>query len=305
MQEDRDEWITLFNGYPYLSDIFCNLNEWLEYAFRFQKIYGNLSDASTALCNIAEYYQYINLLYSRIPKRRKNVNLLGVSTIPNSKKEDNGFPERQYKRYEDVIALLMTISLIEKLSSKTQYLTFGEWIKKNNLQCDKPQKAWDTYNQEYGCSKKFRAFFTSDSFLTKEQKISLVRSITFGANGQTVPLFCYSEKCAGRKYHCLYNNADCIASRDKTVLKKALKELANFLYVLRSKFVHDACMFTLADTGNDSFVFEYFPYRFQFSKVPKEFDGFLFISLNVILLKQVLDSNFKKLLDYFIDNNSV
>jgi hypothetical protein len=161
-------------------------------------------------------------------------------------------------------------------------------------------KAYQSYNEEFGCSRKFRNFFASDIFLTKKEKLMLLRSVTIGAK----PLFCYSEQCGEIKQICaLRTDNNCLLFTDEKALKKALSEYANFLYILRNRFIHNACMFSLADTYDGALVLTEIPYKFRFSKQPPDFTGFLFLNLSVIELRNILNRNFKKLLDYHISNN--
>ncbi len=304
MQGTKKEWLELYYGFPYLSDIYSK-REWLTYAAKFGEFYGDFGKASDALCDISAYYQYLNLLLTNIPnhkqKRMMNPNLLGVSVIPNSMDGDDFLAQPMYERYEDVLCLIMIISLIERLSSKEEYLTFSEWIAKTKSENLKLVEACNRYNDRFGCNHKFRNFFTSKEFLTKKQKLRLLRSITNGSD----PLFCYSVKCGETKRNCMFKpENECLLIKNEPFLKRALNEFANFLYQLRNRFVHNACMFNLADTYEDAYVFTDIPYKFRYQKTHAEYKGFVFIGLSVIELKQILNCNFKKLLTYHVSYDS-
>jgi hypothetical protein len=285
--------------FPFFKEIYSSEDEMLSYGLKFQQIYGSYQKAFYEFYSISHFYRSIRLLL-------KSEDLV----------EKKGFHERfleyQYKKNEDILSLIMMISLIEKLSSQKDYLSFSEWIEQKNLENGKVLEAWNKYNEEFGCSHKFRNFFTSQQYLSKKEKLHLLRSIQYfveSENGskQTVPLFCYDKaRCGKRQHGCQFDSYDCSAFNDEKIIKIALKEFANFLYELRNRFVHNAHMFMLseeyAEYSGQSALADYIDYRFRYIKRPN-FKNQVIITLSALHLKGILDANFKKLLDSYIAAN--
>ena len=225
----------------------------------------------------------------------------------------------------DFLKLIMLISLIEKLNSKSAFLTFPEWLKKIEKEdevCNKKtvRKVYAKYEEEYGCSSKFRNFF--QKYLTKKEKVKLLESIRYYVKSNTdssssnlVPMFCFEENvCRLAPYHSCpmqnYDTKDCPICKDEKALKKSLNEFAEFLYTLRSNFVHNAIIFDLASPQSvthsngvtmDMALATYIQYHFKKINRP-EYKGNILLELTANHLESILSRNFKRLLDNYITN---
>jgi hypothetical protein len=234
-------------------------------------------------------------------------------------------------RMEDqTVKLLMIISLIEKLSSEREYLVFPEWLKKTEQSTDKNYNVlWNEYNEKFGCSGKFRRFFGNEEYVNRDEQINLLRSVSaFRRKGNSYVFthpFCYEEKCPtvpsesgtcpGRKeekqqqvlYECDYKK--CPLPTDDRKLKNGISQFAEYLYEVRSRFVHGAVLpnlpsgkKTLFSHGDNMITMR--EYRFRKSggraKILR-----VFFNLGPKQLEDILNRNFMKLLDAYIKNNLV
>lgn len=107
---------------------------------------------------------------------------------------------------------MMTISLIEKLTSKEDYITFSDWLKRDEYSQDIQEdiertshplcyaqiqkacnKKFNEYNEAFGCSQRFRNFFAEQKYITKKEQMNLLRSISYypkdGKQTSHVPMF--------------------------------------------------------------------------------------------------------------------
>lgn len=193
-------------------------------------------------------------------------------------------------------------------------------------------EAWRKYNddEEFGCSSKFRDFFKNRAFLSKNDQISLLKSVkyysTYKNKRITAPLFCYEEKCGEGMRDCVfhydqhsvlnisqlnvlpdefvrYSIEDCPLYQDENLLNKNLNEFANFIYQMRNKFVHSATLFHLSEEfhGSTSFMVDYFEYEFRFFKNKPEFKGTIVLKLSPDNLEKILNRNFKTLLENYVE----
>ena len=262
--------------FRFFKDVYDSEKEMLEYCLKFQKIHKPLWRAFEEFFSLSEFY--------RAMKMMKN----------------------------DFIKLLMITSLIEKLSSKKDFTEFSEWVsekeKEGMLEGKRIQKIWEEYNEDFGCSGKFRRFFLNPEYLSKKEQITLLKSICYFLRNDDssiflVPLFCYSKKVCGLKDHgCEYESyTECSAFREEKILKKGIKEFANFLYNLRNKFIHDAHLFGLSSEimGTTSFSLYYVPYKFRYIKRPS-YKRRVVIRLSGKKLEEILNRNLKKLLNTYI-----
>ena len=142
----------------------------------------------------------------------------------------------------------------------------------------------------------------------------------------SAPLFCYEEKCGKGNRECVfhydqklawnalsmngeddeysrYGITDCPLFQDEKLLNKTLNELANFIYQMRNKFVHNATMFHLAKSsqGFPSLMIDYIEYDFRYVKESK-FRGTILLELSSEKLEEFLNRNFKKMLESYIAN---
>jgi hypothetical protein len=223
----------------------------------------------------------------------------------------------------DVLKIIMMTSLIERLNSERDFLTFPEWLTTKEQENDagtnkKIKQIFNKYAKEHGCSGKFRRFF--QNFITKKEKVELIKSVRFfpklksGLNSPNLfPLFCFEEsRCNPPPLQSCplvnYDQQDCLICSDAQELKKVLDEFAEFLYTLRSKFVHDARMFALASPNTVTHdngatlsmsLWTYIDYNFRKLKREK-YEGLIMLDLTTRHLEGILKCNFKKMLDNFV-----
>jgi hypothetical protein len=264
----------------------------LEYGLKFQKI-GDTGKAFLELYTISEFYSTLKLV-------------------------QDGF-----------VKLIMIISLIERLNSKQDYIDFSKWIKINKMENGNVLKAWNDYNDRdgFGCSHKFRDFFKNKEYLSKNEQLSLLKSVkyysTYKGKRVTAPLFCYEEKCGKGIRDCVfhydrksdwsvcandkdeelarYGIEDCPLYHDENLLNKTLSEFANFIYQMRNKFVHNATLFHMSEEflGSTSFMADYMEYDFRYVK-EFEFKGTIILQLSPENLERILYRNFKKMLESYV-----
>jgi len=262
--------------FRFFKEVYSSEKEMLEYCMKFQQIYETLKRAFEEFFSLSEFYRAMKLMKI------------------------------------DFIKLLMITSLIEKLSSKRDFIEFSEWVsekrKKNMLRDKSIGKVWQGYNKDFGCSGKFRRFFQNPEYLNKTEQMALLKSICHFIRNDTssmslVPLFCYNkELCGARNHGCMFDSDEnCPAFQEEKILKEGINEFANFLYSLRNRFIHDAHMFGLSSEalGTTSFLLTYVPYKFRYIKRPL-YKGSVVIRLSVDKLEEILNRNFKKLLNEFI-----
>jgi len=262
--------------FRFFNEVYSSEKEMLEYCLKFQQIYQTPMRAFEEFFSLSQFYRAMKLM------------------------ED------------DFAKLIMIISLIEKLSSKKDYIDFGEWVsikrKENPSWNETIEKAWSSYNEEFGFSHKFRNFFRNPKYLNETEQLELLKSVYYYIKNadnsySLVSLFCYDEEvCRSVKTPCLFRlDKNCPAFKDKEIVKDGIKEFADFLYRLRSKFVHDALMFGLSGEafGTTALLVTYVPYRFRYIKRPS-YDGNVVLRLSGKKLEEILNSNFKKLLSEYI-----
>ena len=152
----------------------------------------------------------------------------------------------------------MTISLIEKLTSKEDYITFSDWLKRDEYSQDIQEdiertshplcyaqiqkacnKKFNEYNEAFGCSQRFRNFFAEQKYITKKEQMNLLRSISYypkdGKQTSHVPMFCYSDNQCGGK--------DCFDKKNEIMCRgndcfdelKCIKKEFGCLYVKDDK----------------------------------------------------------------------
>jgi len=265
--------------FRFFKDTYSSENEMLEYCLKFQQIHRTLKRAFDDFFSISEFYQAMKFV--------KN----------------------------DFTKLMMITSIIEKLRSTRDYMDFSEWIseeeKEGTLSGKGIHKIWQEYNMDFGCSGKFRGFFKNPDYLRKTEQITLLKSICYFIRNDDgsislVPLFCYNkEKCGIRDNGCEYDrDANCTAFNEEKVLNDGIKEFADFLYHLRNKFVHEAHMFRLSreEFGTTSFLLDYVTkYKFRHIEKPSSYREQVVFRLSVEKLEGILNRNFKKLLDNYIE----
>jgi len=150
--------------------------------------------------------------------------------------------------------LVIMTSIIEKLNKRVRRLRFDKWYKKNeekyaNKKCT---NAWNDYNVIYGSGKSFRKFF---DLLSDEEKLNLllkIRRVDLITRENTPFCFRSQDDCFHSSVWCkgVNDRPHCPALQEDKVLTKGIKKLADHLYSLRSKFVHES------DLPNFSYKFE-------------------------------------------------
>jgi hypothetical protein len=139
----------------------------LDYGLGFQQIYNSFEKAFFELFSLSEFY-------------------LVFRTIEN-----------------DFLKLVMITSIIEKLSSKKDYVTFSQWLSKmkKNEPIDFTNLLWNEYNKIYGCSGKFRRYF--QNYLSEKEQIELLTTIQvfdlIDEKSELIPLFCYDKNTCSDK----------------------------------------------------------------------------------------------------------
>lgn len=290
-QEVLDEFVK--THFPFFKEIYDSEGEMLEYGLKFKQIFTTFERAFNEFYTISEFYRALKLIGSNY--NAKSETIADLLTLEKSK--------------TDFVRLIMIISLIEKLSSGKDFIEFSEWTKLNRLENEKVLTAWNTYNKEHGCSHKFRNFFQNEDYLTKSEQLALLRSVSYYVRNKDktlteVPLFCHdAPKCGKKRFGCKFvADEECRALKEEKVLKDGIKEFANFLYEMRNRFVHNANMINLSEEfrGEASFLYDYVPYKLRYLKRPS-YNGFVGLKLSAKNLENILNRNFKKMLNNYID----
>jgi hypothetical protein len=204
-EQDKARWQSLINNeFAVYQEIYGSKEEMLRFGLKFQQIYRDYKIAFNEFYSINQFY----LILKNIFKNKKLHNDFLDFSAPN-------------QQSEDIHALMMTISLIEKLTSQEDYLTFPEWLKKGESSQDPKEKIgrantfcysqfrkacsekFREYNETFGCSHRFRNFFVEQKFITKKEQMQLLKSISYypqdGKQTSHVPMFCYSDnECGGK-----------------------------------------------------------------------------------------------------------
>ena len=210
----------------------------------------------------------------------------------------------------DMNKLLFMTTIVEVLLSKEKHISFDKWLNKvlskENTKC---QKLWQDYIEIHGASKKFRTFFLE--FLNKDEQIKLMKNIQLFQKDEkgeieVIPLCSYnSEDCNLSQFKCNYdiNQMNCPAYDNNKYMKKPLKECADFLYYIRSKFVHEAQLYLFPEPlqkgfGGTSSSFNYIDYRFRNRG---QYNGLIKMDLFPSIFIHLVKIKLKKLMDTFIE----
>jgi hypothetical protein len=273
-EKTTDElWIENVKKYfPTFKEIYDSEKEMLDFGLGFQRIYETFEKAFSELFSLSEFY-------------------LVFKTVEN-----------------DFLKLVMMSSIIEKLSSKKDYITFSQWLsqtKRNDIE-NNTNLLLNEYNKTYGCSGKFRSYF--QNYLSEKEQIELLTTIQVfeSVNGkdELVPLFCYDKNACSDKVNLCnrgYVFVNCTALNKKKIAREGIKEFSDFLYSLRNKFVHDAHVFYFSEKASEEPIpfFTYIPYEFKHIKKPS-YSGMVVLKLTVADLEKKLNRDFKKLLTNYI-----
>jgi hypothetical protein len=210
----------------------------------------------------------------------------------------------------DINRLVMIASMIELLNSKEDFKRFDKWIKqegKDKLDAKGVVAIWHSYNKIHGSAHKFRRFF--DKYLTKDEKIRLIKSVQFWKPEEKsfFPLFCFKgDACNVQHSHCTYDTQkeECPAQKSDRVTHLGIEECANFLYALRSEFVHEAKLFFLPKplpegVGGSSWVVDYLEYDFSTKDYPHRGSVMLELFSNQLVI--LVEKYLKKLMKDYLE----
>lgn len=276
MQTDKtaDElWIdTIKKYYPTFNKIFQSEQDLIDCSLGFRQIYKDNGEAMFEFFSLSEYMLVLNSIK------------------------------------DDFVKLIMVTSVIKKLNSKKEYMTFTQWLsqRKQTEKQENINKLWNDYNIDFGCSGKFRKYFQN---LKEQEQVELLTTIQFfqnvNGNNEPVPLFCYDNKdCSDKVNLCVmgYVFPNCPVLNDKKRLNDSIKELSEFLYTLRNRFVHDAVMPHFSESSHENTVIpllHYIPYEFKYISQPN-YSGNVWLRLRASDLENKVRRDFKSLLLNFI-----
>lgn len=245
MSEHKLNCKRIIDDLPVIQSIFSSKEEAIEYCKKFQKI-GEF----WTLYHVAQFCYF----FERMKDAYKYIG--------------------EYSRIlMDVDRLIMMASIVELLNSKEDFVRFDKWVKqegKNDELRRRGVNVWHEYNRIHGSAEKFRAFFSK--YLTKDEKIKLMKSVQFlgGEGKEFFPLFCFKgAECHVNHSYCTFdrNKEKCPVYVSEKRMSESIRECANFLYEMRSKFVHEAKLFLFPKplpegVGGSSSLFDYIEYRF-------------------------------------------
>lgn len=270
---------------PVIQAIFGSRGEAIEYCKRFQKI-GEV----WTLYHVAQFLYFLN--------RFQDV----YSTL-----------DDYVRSLVDINRLIMMASIVELLNSAKDFVTFDKWVKQKGKNCElgkKGCKIWHEYNKDHGSAEKFRTFFKD--YLTKEEKIRLMKSVQFYQKKRRdfLPLFCFKgPECNVQYSYCTFDSGKegCPAYVSKRRMDKGIKECANFLYALRSRFVHEAKLFFLPrplpkGVGGSSWLFDYLEYKFATGAC---FKGTIMMELFSAQFTELVQKNLKALMINYVEKKSL
>lgn len=210
------------------------------------------------------------------------------------------------------IQLILIASIIELLTMRTEYIIFYKWYENNPELINKKGcvATWHDYNKIYGNRERFRNFFHS---IDKNKKISLLTKIRRrNKDGRNIH-FCHVNRkdCYhGGAYNCKGINdiSNCPAYNRPRTLKKGMTIFGNYLYTIRSKFVHESRMPTFSNIEEAYNMLENmmktgYIFEATYSFMLKE-DGEMIryqTKLEVKELYEVLKCNLKRLFSEYLE----
>jgi len=279
---DDVDYERLVEGLPLVQTIFSSKEETIEYCRRFHRI-GKF----WTLYSVAQFSYLLE------------------------KMKDSYIEVDEYSKIlVDIDRLIMMASIVELLNSKEDFVRFDEWIEqegKNGELRSKGVKIWHEYNRIHGSAEKFRTFFKE--YLTKDEKIKLMKSVQFylGREKEFFPLFCHKgAECNVNHSYCTFdsNKERCPAYVSTKWMDSGVRECTNFLYTMRSKFVHEAKLFLLPKplpegSFGSSWLFDFFEYKF----ITREYfyRGTLKFGLFSILFTELVQKYLKALMEKYIE----
>ena len=235
----------IIDDLPVIQTIFSSKEEALEYCKKFQKV-GQI----WTVYHIAQFSYFLDRV------------------------EDVYTGIDEYSRIlMDVNRLIMIASIVELLNSREDFVRFDKWVVQEGKDDELRRRGvsvWHDYNRIHGSAEKFRTFF--EEYLTKEEKIKLMKSVQFWRKEEKefFPLFCFKGvECHVGHTYCTFdtNKEKCPAYVSERRMRRGIIECANFLYTLRSRFVHGAELFLFPKplpegVGGSSWLVDYTEYRF-------------------------------------------
>jgi len=245
MSEHKWDCSKIIRDLPVIQTLFTSEQEAIEYCGRFKKT-GKI----WTLYDVARFSYFLHKMDGVYKKADEHLRIL-----------------------MDINRLIMLASIVECLNSKEDFVRFDEWVKqksKNNEFRKQGINVWHDYNRIHGSAVKFRTFF--QDYLTKDEKIRLIKSVQFyqKEKREFLPLFCFKGvKCNLNHSYCNFdtNKTKCPVYASERQVRRGVKECANFLYTLRSRFVHEAKLFSFPKplpegVGGSSWLVDYTEYKF-------------------------------------------
>lgn len=282
MSERKLDCKKIINDLPVIETLFSSKDEANEYCKRFQKI-GKV----WTLYHVAQFSYFLD----RVKDAYKEVD--------------------EYSRIlMDINRLIMMASIVELLNSKEDFVRFDKWVEQEGKDDELRRKGvnvWHDYNRIHGSAEKFRTFF--EEFLTKDEKIKLMKSVQFyrKERKEFFPLFCFKGvECHVNHSYCTFDTdkEKCPAYVSEKRMSRGIRECANFLYTMRSRFVHEAKLFFLPKplpegVGGSSWLVDYVEYKF----ITKDFfhKGSIMLELFSSQFIELVKKYLKKLMQRYIE----
>lgn len=275
----------LVDALPVLQTIFGSKEESIEYCKRFQKI-GEF----WTLYHVAQFSYFIEKIKDVYTKVDEYSRIL-----------------------MDIDRLIMMASIVELLNSKEDFVRFDEWVEQEGKDEELRSKGvniWHEYNRIHGSAEKFRTFFKD--YLTKDEKIKLMKSVQFYRKEEKefFPLFCFKGAECNVKYsYCTFdsNKGKCAGYTSDRRINRGIKECANFLYTMRSRFVHEAKVFFLPKplpegVAGSSWFVDYLEYKFTTRRHFHK--GLVTLEIFSNQFTKLVQKYLKSLLDKYIETRS-
>jgi hypothetical protein len=140
-----------------------------------------------------------------------------------------------------------------------------------------------------------------------------MKSVQFymGEEEKFFPLFCYKDaECNVGLSYCTFDTDKerCPAYTSTKRINRGVREFADFLYTMRSKFVHEARLFLLPTplprgTAGSSWLFDFFEYEFKSAR-KLSYKGTLRFGLLSWLFTELVQKYLKALMDKYIEAKS-
>jgi len=282
MSEPKLDCRKIIDDLPVIQTLFSSKKEAIEYCKKFQKI-GKF----WTLYHIAQFSYFLDKVKDAYEKVDEYSRIL-----------------------MDINRLIMMASIVELLNSKEDFVRFDKWVEQEGKDDELRRKGvniWHMYNRIHGSAEKFRTFFKE--YLTKDEKIKLMKSVQFYQKKEKefFPLFCFKGlECNVNHSYCTFNTSKekCLAYISDRRISTGMKECANFLYAMRSRFVHEAKLFFFPKplpkgVGGSSWLVDYVEYEF----ITKNYlhKGSIMLDLFSSRFTELVKKYLKKLMQRYIE----